>query len=320
VIIVYSLTAGCYLIFMNDNPLKITRVMLIANPASGGGRSLDLLPEVIDHLSALGVQVDAKISENAAHATELAYLGSRCGYRRIAALGGDGTVNMVAAGVLGSAASLAVIPAGTGNDFFKLLEIKNDLDSICRAIAWGPERTIDTGLLDNRPFFNMLGIGFDAEVAFEANKAKLHLGWLTYLKAVYTVWKKYPVFDLKLRIDSLELNSRVMLVAIGIGRSTGGGFLLTPQAIPNDGKFDVCILEQVDRMKIFSILPRVIRGDHIRIPEIKIYRCRQLEIISDRPLPIHYEGETMTSQTGRLSVKMGSEKLKVVTGVKSEKP
>lgn len=320
VISVYSGSLECYFVTMNDKSSKAARVMLIVNPVSGGGRSIDLLPEVIGRLAANGVQVDVNISESAAHATEMAYLGSRCGYRRIAAFGGDGTVNMVAAGILGSESSLAVIPAGTGNDFFKLLDISNDLESICRAVASGPERTIDIGLFDNRPFFNMLGIGFDAEVAFEANKANMRLGRLTYFKAVYNVWKKFPVFDLKLRIDSLELNRRVMLVAIGIGRSSGGGFLLTPQAIPNDGKFDVCILEQVSHLKIFSILPRVVRGAHIRMPEIKIYRCRQLEIMSDRPLPIHYEGETMTSTAGRISVKMSTEKLKVVTGVKTAKP
>jgi len=293
--------------------------MLIVNPAGGGGKTIDLLPDVERKLISLKALPDIRITENPEQATELASQASRCGYKRIAAVGGDGTVNMVAAGLIGTETAMAVIPAGSGNDFFRMLNIKNNLDDICKTAITGEISLFDVGLFNDRPFFNMLGVGFDAQVAMEANKKGKNLGLLSYLLAVYSVLKKYQPYSVKLRIDSLELAQEILLVAVGIGRSTGSGFLLTPQASVDDGKFDVCVARSASRRRIITILPKALKGNHIREPEVTIYRCKQLEIFADQPLPIHYEGETSTTTNGKLSIKMSRRKLKVVSGVKKDK-
>ena len=289
--------------------------MLIVNPASGNGKAIDKLPEIDREFARLGVKADIYISESPKQATEIAHTASRCGYKRIAAMGGDGTVNMVAAGILGTESILGVIPTGLGNDFSKLLNIGKDDESICRTAAFGKVIELDAGVINDRPFFNMLGIGFDAEVAKEANRMKNKLGALTFLSAVLKVWKRFPVFDISLRIDSFEIDCPVMLIAVGIGRSAGGGFLLTPQARADDGKFDVCIIRKTGQLRIFSILRRVMKGAHVRLPEVKVYRCRQLQILSNQALPIHCEGETFNNDNGKLSIKMSTYKLKVAAGV-----
>ncbi|MCP4580287.1 MAG: diacylglycerol kinase family lipid kinase [candidate division Zixibacteria bacterium] len=295
------------------------RIMLVVNPAGGRGKSIDLLPKLEKQLVKLGLTTDIRITENPGQATKLAAKAAQCGYKRIAAVGGDGTVNMVAAGVYGTDTTLAVIPAGTGNDFFKMLNIESNFEEICQAAAFGEAITLDVGIFNDRPFFNMLGVGFDAQVGIEANKTMRNLGIVTYLKAVYKVLKNYQSHDIKLRIDSLELERDILLVAVGIGRSTGGGFLLTPQAITDDGKFDVCLATSIGKMRIMSLLPKVLKGKHIRAPEVSMYRCKQLEIFSDKPLPVHYEGETFTTTNGKLSIKMSRHKLKVASGVKQNK-
>jgi len=295
------------------------RIMLIVNPAGGGGKSIDFLPEVERRLINLKVFPDVRITENSQQATELARQASQCGYKRIAAMGGDGTVNTVAAGLIGSDTIMAVIPTGSGNDFFRMLNIKNNLDNICQTAVSGEGSLFDVGSFNDRPFFNMLGIGFDAQVAVEANKKGKKLGLLSYLLAVYGVLKKYQSFDVKLRIDSLELTQEILLVAVGIGRSTGSGFFLTPQASVDDGKFDVCVARNTSRRRIITLLPKALKGNHVREPEVTMYRCKQLEIFSQQPLPIHYEGETMTTTDGKLSIKMSRRKLKVASGVKKAK-
>ena len=147
---------------MNNESSKI---MLIVNPASGKGKSIDLLPVIDKKFNEMGVKTDIKITENIQQTYEIANLASQYGYKRIAAVGGDGTINMVAAGMLNSDSILAVIPAGTGNDFFKQLKIKDDIDSICRAAAFGEVIELDVGIQNDHPFINMIGIGFYAEVA-----------------------------------------------------------------------------------------------------------------------------------------------------------
>ena len=292
------------------------KLMIIVNPASGAGKSLDILPEVENIITELGAQPDIRISKSADHATELAKTAADCGYERIIAIGGDGTVNMVAAGILGSPVVLGIIPAGTGNDFFRMLEIEGDLAAICRNAAKGDTIETDIGRFNGRPFFNMLGIGFDAMVAKSVRGDRRNLGLMTYLIAVYKNLKDYPTNDIKLRIDSYELDKKALLVAIGIGRSTGSGIHLTPSAKLDDNKFDVCLVKHIKPLRLLSLLPRAVKGRHIRQPEVEMYRCRQLEIYSSRPLPIHYEGETVMSDNGKISIKMCRDKLHVAAGVK----
>jgi diacylglycerol kinase (ATP) len=266
----------------------------------------------------MGAKVDIRITENPHEASKVSYMAAHCGYKKVVALGGDGTVNSVGSGLLGSNSILAVIPAGFGNDFFKMLDIGNNLEEICKAVIFGDEVTFDVGMINGQPFFNSIGFGFDTEVAIHANKTNKNFGKLAYIMAVLKAWKRYPTFDIKLHIDNLDLTCPVMLVAVGIGRSSGGGFLLTPQAITNDGKFDVCVLEKIGRSKIFSFLPLTLRGTHIRKPNVKIYRCKQIEVFSDKPLPIHYEGETLTNKSSKIIIQMSPEKIKVAVEPKKE--
>jgi diacylglycerol kinase (ATP) len=293
---------------MNDNREK---AFLIVNPVGGNNKAIDMLPVVDDIFSKLGADIEIQISRSPDQATDLAYMASRCGFKRIIAMGGDGTINKVAAGLIGSDSIMGVIPAGNGNDFFKMLNIESNLDTICKTAIFGDNLELDVGVINNLAFFNMVGIGFDAEVAAEANNMNRNMGLLTYLLAVIKVWKRFPTFKVKMRIDSHEISEQVMLVAVGIGRSAGGGFFLTPNALVNDGKFDVCIVKTLNRLRFFPALLKIIKGAHIRLPETQIYRCRQLSVISDEALPVHYEGETFTSRNGKIIVKMSPLKLKV---------
>ena len=290
--------------------------MLLVNPSAGRGKTLDLLPSVDKLLGTLKIKFDIRLSETAAEATRLANSYSRFGFNRIIAMGGDGTVNAVASGILGSESILGVIPAGIGNDFFQVLGIRDNLTDICRAAVFGKPLAVDVGELNGRPFFNMLGIGFDARIAQQANEIKSNLGIFTYLTSIYRALKKQKSYLVKLRIDNLELDEEVTLIAVGIGRLSGHGFALTPSAKLDDGKFDVCIAEKASKLRILQVLPRVLKGHHVREPEVKMYRCRQLEVFSDKILPIHMEGEIINNLNGKLSIKMSLNKLRVATGVK----
>lgn len=292
------------------------KLMLIVNPSSGGGRSLDLLPDIDRMITGLGVKPDIRISQSAEDATQMSKFAVKCGYERVLALGGDGTVNMVASGIAGKDTVLGVIPAGTGNDFFAMLEIDNDLENVVKVAVKGDPITTDVGTIDNKLFFNMVGIGFDALIAKTVSNEPQKFGAVSYLVGVYKNLKDYPSNPIKLRVDSYELDQDALLVAVGIGRRTGKGFQLTPSAKPDDGKFDVCVVKDAKPFRILRLLPKALRGKHVRAPEVEIYRCRQLEIFTEKPLPIHYEGEPSMSTNGKISIKMSRSKLQVAAGVK----
>lgn len=292
------------------------KIMVIANPSAGKGKALDLLPTIDKLLASFDIKYDIRLPESAEKSTELANLACRLGYDRIIAVGGDGTVNSVATGILGSNAILGVIPAGIGNDFFRMLKINDGFIDICRIAVFGEPISVDVGELNGRPFFNMLGIGFDAEIAQKVNEGKTNLGLLAYLISIYKVLNKYSPYPIRLRIDNVEIAEEVVLVAVGIGRVSGHGFALTPQAKIDDGKFDVCIAEKAGKIKILRVLRRILRGQHVREPGVKIYRCKQLEVYSEKPLPLQIEGETFNSSNDKLSIKMSPDKLRVAASVK----
>jgi diacylglycerol kinase (ATP) len=288
------------------------RLMLIVNPVAGGGKAIDMLPEVDSILTALGASFDVRITEKKSQATEIARQAANVGYKRIIALGGDGTVNEVATGLLGKETALGVIPAGKGNDFFESLSIKTGLKQICGAAASGPIKNFDAGMLNGQPFFNSVGLGFDTVFAQETNLSRA--GKYSYLKAIYRAWKNYASYNVDLRIDNLPVKQAISMIAANIGQSTGGGLLIAPNAIVNDGKFDVCIVHKVKRSRILSLLPKIAKGDHTRLPEVRMYRCRQLEISSEQPLPILYEGEVFDNPNGHITIKAHPDKLKVAVG------
>ncbi len=291
------------------------KLMIIVNPSSGGGKSLDMLPDIERIVGELGGRADIRLSKSAQDATNLAKSAVKCFYERVIAVGGDGTINLVASGLVGSKTSLGIIPAGTGNDFARVLDINGDLDNICKIALKNDPIDTDIGRINDQVFFNMVGIGFDALIAQSINLQENRFGLASYLIAIYKNLKEYSSNEIKIRVDSYESEEEALMLAIGIGRSTGSGFRLTPSAKIDDGKFDICLVKHVKPLRMISLLPSVRKGNHVRIPEVKMYRCRQLEIFSSKPLPIQYEGETTYSTNGKISVKMCRSKLHVAAGV-----
>lgn len=289
---------------------------MIVNPLSGNGKAIDMVPEVEKTLSDFGVKCDIQISENAARATSLASSAATLGFNRIIALGGDGTCNSIAAGLNNSNVTMGIIPGGRGNDFFRSLGILGDFTLVCKIAAIGQPKTIDIGFVNETFFINSFGAGFAAVVAAEADSDP-EGGRFTYLKAIYRAWKKYIGYDITLRIDNLEINQAVSMVVANIGKTTGGGWPVTPQASNNDGKFDVCVVEKVKKSQVLSLLYKFSRADHARLPQVRIYRCRQLEISGGTDLPAHYDGEPYHNKGDRFMIKCEPQSLRVATTLES---
>jgi diacylglycerol kinase (ATP) len=274
-----------------------------------------MLPEVDSILTKLGIKFDIQISENPRQATACANSAASLGYTRVIALGGSGAINAIAAGLTNSAVILGIIPGGRGNDFFRSLGITGDLIQICKVAARGESRLLDVGILNDKLFINSAGFGFAAVVATEASQIAGN-GRFAYYRAIYRAWKNYSAYDLSLRIDNIEIKIATSMIIAGIGKTTGG-WLITPQALMDDGKFDVCVVEKAKRSKIFSLLLKFSHGNHLRLPEVRMYRCRQLEITGDKSLPAHYDGEIYRNEGERFMVKIEPAALRVATNLES---
>jgi len=214
---------------------------------------------------------------------------------------------------------MGVIPGGNGNDFFKMTGTDGRLDSAFRTAFFGEPHAVDVGTINHKPFFNSVGVGFDAEVARIVRRNRKLSGIWAYLSAVFVAWRNLSPAKIEIDLDGMILRREITLVCIGNGRSSGGGFYLTPSARIDDGLFDVCIIKALSKPKIFQYLPRTLNGSHVRLDAAAIYRSKKVFIKSKSKLPVHYDGEPLEPLPRKIEFRFNEEKILVAMGKKNGK-
>jgi YegS/Rv2252/BmrU family lipid kinase len=299
--------------------------LLILNPASGHGLGRKLRPRIERALRDAGVACDVLETSAPGDAVGLARDAAARGVGRVVAAGGDGTVHEVANGLLqappaadgATRPALATIPIGTGNDFAKLVGVhKLPPEEAAKRIAAGRVRVFDVGKVVGEYFDNSLGIGFDAEVARQANQATRLSGLAVYVVAVYKSFVSFRAPTLEVTSAAHSEAGPMMMLECSIGRSAGGGFYLTPDADPADGLLDVCLIRKVGLAKFLRYVPRVLSGKHTGLKEVAMFRTASLRIRSaDRPLLLHLDGEVRAPDAREIEVALEAGRLRVLVGV-----
>ncbi len=269
------------------------------NPAAGKGRAVrdrDAIRAALEKAGAGGRFVE---TERAGHGVTLAEDAARDGAEAVVAIGGDGTVNEVVNGLLRvseeARPAFGVVPDGTGNDYGYLLGLRpGDLDGAARVIASGRTRLLDAGEVNGRFFANGVGLGFDGSVAEQAAKIRYLKGFPAYLWSVFTVLRTWENFELTLTVDGRTVTGPAFLAAVANGPRSGGGFLLAPDAKPDDGLLDVCRLGDLGKLEALRHLPKALDGSHVRLPWATILRGSEVVLASDRPLTAHVDGNLAT--------------------------
>lgn len=274
------------------------RIVFIANPAAGKGREGRQGGRVRTDVESAGVGGDWIRTEAPGHGTALAEQSARDGASVVVAVGGDGTVNEVVAGLMRVPKEerpvLGVIPAGTGCDYARLLGLRRwEIADAAAVLREGKVRALDAGDVNGRYFANGVGLGFDGEVTADAAKIRLIRGFAAYLTSVFRVLRTWENFRLVAEVDGEVLDGPAILVAVTIGPACGGGFYLTPDAKPDDGLFDVCRLGDFSKLEALRHLPKALNGSHVRLAKTAIRRGRSVTLSSDRPLAAHVDGNVL---------------------------
>jgi diacylglycerol kinase (ATP) len=271
-----------------------TRAIVIMNPAADNGRALDLR----DRIAAWGLEV--LLSESAGHARTLAEQAVRDGYDLVIAAGGDGTVHEVTNGLVhgGRAqATLALLPIGSGNDFAYSMGLLRPLDEAYQIIRQGHVRQVDMARIEDdhgryELINNSIGIGFDAMVTINSESITRVHGFARYtLAALRTIAFFYKTPHLQIDFDDEHVEQDSLMLSLGLGPRAGGGFYLTPDAVPDDDLVDSCLVNPVNRPTMLWMLPKVMRGTHITSKHVTMRRSRYVDVRSDIPMPIHIDGE-----------------------------
>ena len=282
------------------------KAKLIVNLTAGGGKPHQHLKTVIQHLKENGLNFEVCHTSRQGEATELAQKASDDGIDLIVSVGGDGTANEIVNGIMQSKnnPSLGIIPLGWANDFIKSIDIPSDIIEACKILIKGKIKKIDVGVINDQIYFaNLCGIGFDAEVAHLANQIKnTHPNWNTLGAFIYvfaTIKKLISPFgyhEVKIKIDQQEIKSKILFIAIGNGKIYGGRFKITPEAIIDDGWLEVCLVEEMGRLKYLMSIPKVFKGTHKSIKGISFYRAKEIVVQSSEPILAQISGEVIEGQ------------------------
>jgi diacylglycerol kinase (ATP) len=213
------------------------------------------------------------------------------GFDRIGAVGGDGTLGDVGAGLAGTGTPLALVPAGTGNDLCRSLAIPLSPAAAARLILSGEPRPIDVWRANDRTFLNAAGIGLDAEVAYQANRGGRLRGMPAYLLALVRALGSFRPLFLTISGGDEPFQGKVMLAALANARTYGGGIPIAPAACTADGLLDVVIVRAMSRLTLAVQFPRLLRGAHLSHPLVSTFRAASLTLTGDPETRISLDGE-----------------------------
>ncbi len=267
---------------------------LIVNPVAGRGFAARARAQVESFFAERGLRLEVHATAYPGHAHELtaALPQSAC----VLALGGDGTVHEVAAACLGTERVLGVLPAGSGDDFAVALGLEHHgLAAALAAVLAGKTAWVDSGRVNGRPFFNALGSGFDADVAYAVRHApSVFRGRNAYFYAILSTLGRLEAVGVEVEADGAPFYAGpALLVSLLNGPRVAGAFLFAPEARVDDGLLDVVVAGRFGRLGTLGLLPRVIKGRHLGHPEIHHTRARRVAVRWARPRVAHMEGELL---------------------------
>lgn len=282
------------------------RSIVVVNPSSAGGTTGRRWPAIRQTL-ARHLNFDVAFSQYPAHAIQLGREARERGFERVICVGGDGTLNEVVNGLLSAGESFAmpdlgVIPTGTGSDFARSLGIPHDVEAACRCLDGARATVTDLGVVsyvgregpEIRYFVNAAGLGYDAEVVSRRNGFNRYVrGTVPYLASLASTLLSYRNKSVIVTVDGVSDHRRVNAIVLAVGRFFGGGMRIAPNAVLDDGLFDVVTLGDVGRIELLRNVPGVYRGTHLRHPKVTVERGSIVNVDSSERVLIQADGEPL---------------------------
>jgi YegS/Rv2252/BmrU family lipid kinase len=282
---------------------------VIVNPNAGHGKGRKDWSRISSLLEKYGISFQVCFTEARRHAIVIANKAVKSGFRKFIVVGGDGTLNEVVNGVFsqrtcpGSDITLGMIMVGTGNDWGRLFGIPSDYESAVNLIHEGKTRLQDAGIVyyyhgtsrQKRYFINIAGLGFDAVVVKRTNlqKEKGRSGKALYFYNLLRSLLQYKHTHVTVEIDGKKSINDVFTISIGIGKYSGGGMMQTPNAIPDDGLFDVTVIKNIRKGEVIRSLKMLYNGSILDHPKIEGHRGRVVLIDSDPLIHLEADGESL---------------------------
>ena len=290
---------------------------MIVNPAAAGGRLGREWSATAERLAEWGLSAPVVFTEAPGHAAKLAAAAVVDGVDRVVVAGGDGTVCEAAEGLYRTGGGeLAILPLGTGNDAARSLGVPHDLEDAVRAAVDGRCRPVDLIRIGDRFVLNAIGVGLTANINDRAAKIKWVRGISVYLMAALSALVGYRAQKVRMVTEDRTYEGTLLILAVHGGPTTGGGFVLTPAAVPDDGLLDACLVEEAGPLGRLARLAAAMRGRLGTMKGTHELQAPWLVLHFDEPLPAHLDGNSVTLEppVARFEVVPGALKVVVPEG------
>jgi diacylglycerol kinase (ATP) len=253
------------------------------NPTSGHGKGAHFARKVIDYFNNQKLEYRTFAASSAKSLmSDLETFLDNSACEGVIAVGGDGLAHSVLQVVVPRSIPFACIPAGTGNDIVRAFGWSlDDVNGFLNRVTSTPAIRIDLGNVDSEWFAAILSTGFDSVVNERANRLSWPKGPQRYNVAIAMELPRFAPIEYEITTDTRTFTTKAMLIAVGNGRSYGGGMLVCPHAKLDDGVFDVMILKPVSKIEFLKVFPKVYSGSHVTHPQVEIFRTKKISLAAN---------------------------------------
>lgn len=270
------------------------RARIIYNPTSGRELFRKHLPEVLERMEIAGYETSCHATTCEGDATTAAISAVERNFDLIVAVGGDGTLNEVVAGVskFENRPKIGLIPMGTTNDFARAVHIPRDITKAVDIIIQGDSVPVDVGMMNDRYFINIAGGGRITELTYEVpSKLKTVLGQMAYYLKGIEMLPSIRSSNVRIEYDGEVFDDKAMMFLIGLTNSVGGFEKLAPDASINDGKFTLLILKEVNMAEFIRLASLALRGEHLSNPHVIYAKASRVKVSSKERVMLNLDGE-----------------------------
>lgn len=267
---------------------ELLKILFILNPVSGNKRSRNTEQKISGFFKPNNDYSVVK-TEYKCHAAQIVKNLSD-EFDTVVAIGGDGTVNEVASGLINRKINFGIIPTGSGNGFARFLKIPSDPEKAVVVIKNNKTRVIDTIKVNEYVSVNMTGIGFDAHIAHLFAKSKSR-GFLSYILLVLKNYSKYKPEEYTIKYDNQELKTKAFLISFANSTQFGNNAHIAPLAIIDDGYIDICILQKIPLYAAPVIALRLFNKTIHKSKYYQTIRAKEIEILNPDRILAHIDGE-----------------------------
>ncbi|MFD2554078.1 diacylglycerol/lipid kinase family protein [Sphingobacterium tabacisoli] len=286
------------------------KILFVINPISGGKKKTAFNKKVLEVLDLKRFNPTFQQTTKPNHAYELGKKAIEEKYDAVIAVGGDGTINELGSALIGSGVPLGIIPEGSGNGLALYLGIPMNETAAIRRLNRFETVDVDCGTINDKPFFNIAGLGFDASVSDRFANDSIR-GPIGYLRSVINVLGKYKPCHYTLTIDGKKYEREAFMISVANSPQYGNNAYIAPNASVSDGVLDVCIVHKFPLYILPMMVYHLFNRSADQSEYVEIIPGRNILIERDDTGPVHVDGEPL-ALTGNLKIEVKPSSLKII--------